>query len=389
MLSRKINRSNLFLLTCYTCFLVALFIEDISIFSQKLSFLVIGLKLFVSISLVVVLSFKSLKKKEFKYLIFSTLFGLLVLAISGDFFWLIIILMSYAAKDVNSDIFFKISIFEIITLSLFVLVLCFANVVPDIISYRTDFSVVARHSLGFGHSTVLPLIIFYLTAYYVMLNKEKCNYAILLAFALLSCFVYVYCDSRNGFLSTILLVISAYMLKNKIIKRYASTIIRFLAKHIAFICITFSVIPSYLRAKDILTPLWYMYDEIFTNRSLLGASAINKYGIHLLNHMTYSEYSSVVVLVDSHVWHGIVLDSAYLYVLIRYGILVLCYVWLIFQSLYKREKNSQFSCLVIIIVAIANMTDNDILSYGFLPFMIMSISNVNTYIFRKKGSWHG
>ena len=41
-----------------------------------------------------------------------------------------------------------------------------------------------------------------------------------------------------------------------------------------------------------------------------------------------------------------------------------------------KEKKNIFSCLVIILVAIANVTDNDLLSYGFLPFCISSINNI-------------
>ena len=102
--------------------------------------------------------------------------------------------------------------------------------------------------------------------------------------------------------------------------------------------------------KKIYMPLWYRFDSIFTNRSLLSASAIQNYGIKLINNMSYSEYSGLTVSVDSYIHRGLVLDSGYLYILIRYGILILIFTYLILISFYKKNKNNIYMCVVFLIM---------------------------------------
>lgn len=376
MEKKRLNRSELFFFMYYTLFVFALFIEDVNISSKICSVLSKGSKLFVLFILVMDIILKKWKKKDFYSLIVSALIGFLILFLSGDFFWIIVILMSLAAEKANTESLFRVSFWEVVILSSIVLLLFAFGLITDSVSFRTDNSTTERHSLGFTHSLILPLILFYLMSYYVMIKKDDINLVIVYAFFFISFITYFFCNSRNGLLLTVLLAISVSLIKFKEVKKYCKVVISFWGKHIFAVCAIFSILPSLLRSKGIFNSFWIIFDNYFTNRSLLGSSAINSYGIHFINPMKYSEYASLLVDVEGSIYKGIVLDSAYLYILIRYGILMFFFVWLIFYSIYKKEKKNIFSCLVIILVAIANVTDNDLLSYGFLPFCISSINNI-------------
>ena len=155
-------------------------------------------------------------------------------------------------------------------------------------------------------------------------------------------------------------------------------LLNFITKHIVTICIALSILPGLLRYYGIFSNFWYLFDTIFTNRSLLLSSAINTYGIHVFNNMNYSEFTSKIVYVDSYKWHGIILDSAYAYMLIRYGIIYLIFFWFIFKSVYKKYLGNYSAYIIIILIAIANAIDNDLLSYGALPFMLIGIRSLWT-----------
>ena len=370
----NIIKTEYIFIICYVLFFTSLFIEDVALTNFDCSLYIKMLKALVMVLLVFLL-IKQIYKKEYSLVnIFAVSFGFLLLFLTGDFFWLIITIMALASRNIEEKTIFKMSLISIIVLITVVFLLLLIGIVPDIYSYRTDFSNIGRHSFGFMHSASLPLCIFYLSTYCMMIKKDvKFKIITSLILCVLSIVLFKFCESRNALYLAILVTFFTILEPLLGNKKFVIKLLNFFAKSIGTICFAFSILPGLLRYFGIFSNFWYLFDSIFTNRSVLFSSAISTYGIHLFNSMSYSEFISQTVVVDSYSRIGVVLDSAYVYILIRYGIIALVFLWLIFWSLAKKNKGSYVGCIIIILVVLANTIDNDLLSYGSLPFMLIGI----------------
>lgn len=375
-MQKKITKNELIFYFCYISFFIALFFEDMAFSNNFITPIIKSLKIIV----ILTLCFNTLNKKWGKKYLISFFGGLIVggiiLIFTGDFFFMLIVLLGFNSVSIDDIKIFKTSFYCCIFMSLITLTLFFVGILPDIISYRTDFSIEIRHSFGFNHNSILPLIFCYIFIYYVAIYQNKIRTIHIIIFLSIGIFLYMVCKSRNALISLIALSVICFLLNNNFLRNKFHKIITFLSQWSLLICIIFSIIPGFLRYKKIYMPLWYRFDSIFTNRSLLSASAIQNYGIKLINNMSYSEYSGLTVSVDSYIHRGLVLDSGYLYILIRYGILILIFTYLILISFYKKNKNNIYMCVVFLIMIILNLTDNDIMSYSCLPIMLIGVKNI-------------
>lgn len=74
--------------------------------------------------------------------------------------------------------------------------------------------------------------------------------------------------------------------------------------------------------------------------------------------------------------NGVVLDSAYMYIVVRYGIAMLLFLWMVLHAYQKKQNISMMEKAAFITVVVANTIDNDMLSYECLPFIIIGIRNL-------------
>ena len=373
----RIQKEKSTFVLCFIMFFVSLFMEDIAFMNFDYNFLVKVMKTIVIIVSTIILLKQKWEKVDLLKAFTVIGFGFLVLLFTGDFFWLIATLLAFASRNIDKKTIFKTSLILIILLSLITFVLWMTGILPNIYTYRNDPSGIKRYSFGFSHSAVLPLCIFYLSTYYVMMKKdEKCKIAILLLLGLSSIAAFIFCGSRNGLLSTIfvvtLTILEPLLHNNKIIMKTLS----FLAKHIGIICFAIAILPGLLRYYGVFNNFWDSFDTVFTNRSSTASSAVSTYGIHLFNNMSYNDFANKTISVGLVGWNGIVLDSAYVYILIRYGVIVLAFLWLILKSLYEDNSKSYKGYIIIILIALANVIDNDLISYGALPFILIGIRSL-------------
>lgn len=106
----------------------------------------------------------------------------------------------------------------------------------------------------------------------------------------------------------------------------------------------------------------YAINEFFSGRYAIAYHYIRKFGIRAISFMSASEYAE----------NQAVLDNGFLYTGIRYGLLFLLFYFFIFYKLGKLFKNNFLMLIVLIVLSIANMVDNDLYSYGFLPFLMLA-----------------
>ena len=80
--------------------------------------------------------------------------------------------------------------------------------------------------------------------------------------------------------------------------------------------------------------------------------------------------------VDGKDISSIVLDNGYLYIILRYGILILFVYFLIAYRLAKTNKRNVCILGTLMAVFWINFVDNDLVDYSFLPFILWAFNDV-------------
>ena len=134
-----------------------------------------------------------------------------------DLYWSILILLIYNSKKINIESVYRISLRIIIIGIISVLFLCLIGILPDILTSRDTLEQIDynRHSLGFYHSNVFPLLIFYLEVYYICIVKEKVRDSVIVLFMIFAVIVNVFCRSRNAIIISLLLSVFVILAKKK------------------------------------------------------------------------------------------------------------------------------------------------------------------------------
>lgn len=314
-----------------------------------------------------------LKKKDFFRMVAILMVTLLYGIETRDLYWSILILLIYNSKNVDMERVYKTS-FKILVIGIIsVLILCIFGFLPDVLTSRNTVNQINynRHSFGFYHSNVLPLLIFYLEVYYICIVKEKIRDNMIVFFAVLAGAVNTFCHSRNALILS--LALSIFTLFAKKMKKDEYKIL-YRTAVLSIPCMSiFSFSMMFLLLKG---GIWNTIDTFFSGRFRLAIFKMRRIGIHLINIMSNESFvKDNITYLDGKYISSIVLDNGYLYVMLRYGILILLVYWLIAYCLAKKNKGNACVLGALIAVFIANFVDNDLVDYSFLPFILCAFNN--------------
>lgn len=320
------------------------------------------------------LNFKSDLKGWIKFgtfLLLTSVYGVL----TGDLYWSILVLFIYGARNINHKYILKISISILVSGVCCVLMLCLIGALPDVMTARN--STIAnsfnRHSLGFYHSNVLPLIVLYLEAYYIFLEREKIKYSVIISFMFIGFILNVICNSRNAFYLCILLSMLVCFEKSVGFSKKIKEASYVVTKYSVVFMSAFSYAMMFLLLKG---GIWNTIDSFFSGRFRLAIFKMRRIGLHFINFMSNKEFvTDFITYVDGKTLASIVLDNGYIYVILRYGILVILFYFAVSFILAKKSKGDMYAICVLLIVFIANFVDNDLVDYSFLPFILFAFDN--------------
>lgn len=363
--------SNLFFYLCYSLYFIFLFLSDLC--DEVIDKNVVKILLLCLIVFFAITNYFYFKKeiKYFKYYIPYLLISVAFFLLTKDFFWIIAVLICFLHKSICDTKLFSLSFFLLSFLVFFVVLGFWLDLLPDVTSYRDDYSVLERHSFGFYHSNVLPIVFFYLFVYYIF-SSFRINCYVLLFFIFVHSFLFAYCNSRNAFLSFLLVTFFVILYKTNLFYNFER---KFLISKSFFV---FAILVALLSVAFPLSQLLLnsnvcsIIDQFFSNRCSLGSIGMNAYGINFINHMSSDEYYSLPLFYNYAQRNGVILDSAYMFLFVRYGVLAFVFYFWLFLFLYKNYKNSPLKLCILSVVVLANVIDNDLLSYGFLPFFVLS-----------------
>ena len=368
----KFKKNEISFYLSYIILYISLFIGDVySIGSMDVfaRYLRIGSYVLIFISCINL----RLKKRDFFRMVAILMVTLLYGIKTEDLYWSILILLIYNSKNVDIKRVYKTSLRIIVIGIISVLVLCVLEVLPDILTSRNTLEQINynRHSFGFYHSNVLPLLIFYLEVYYICIVKDRLRDNVIVFFMFLAGVVNTFCHSRNALILSLVLSIFAIFAK-RIKKEEYKILYRTTVLSIPCMSI-FSFSMMFLLLKG---GIWNTIDALFSGRFRLAIFKMRRIGIHLINIMSNESFmNDNITYVDGKNISSIVLDNGYLYMILRYGILILLVYFLIAYCLAKKNRRNACVLGALIAVFIANFVDNDLVDYSFLPFILWAFND--------------
>lgn len=371
----RIKHRELCVYLSYICLYVSLFMGDIYQ-SGMVSYISMVMR-FVSYGLIVLSTFQfKLRGKD--YLVFALIMMLTLIygLTTRDFYWSVLALLIYNSKKIMVNNIFKISFAIIVCGSAVVILLCAIGVLPDVITARNSLitSDYSRHSLGFYHSNVLPLLVLYMEVYYVILKKDKLKLKVIFAFLLFSILLNLICNSRNAFILSCMLFLLVLFEKYKKKKKILMGVMYKISTYSVPVIAGFSYAMMFLLLRG---GIWNTIDTFFSGRFRLAIFKMRRIGLHLINIMSNEAFASDnITYVNGTMLHTVQLDNGYLYIFLRYGILMVFFYILVANLLSKKAKGNFGLLGVLFIVFFANFVDNDLVDYSFLPFILWAFNDL-------------
>ena len=359
------NRYRLIWDIAYVLYFISFFINDIAFTSESIQLTLVKIVRYLAYLLFVIyfVFLECVKKKKIVVSLLAILFAAFCTYFTGDIYFAtlaFVILSSYYIKPYH---IFRVSYIVLILSTLFVVLGSVIHIFPMINSPRKNGNG-ARLGLGFYHSNVLPLILFYLICYKIVISKKRIHLFRIACWILAGLVVYKLCDSKNGLICC-LLTVFGYLVFSKTKK--GNGFFLFLAKYSIVFLSLFSIVMMLLQGTN--SEFSLLLNRLMSSRLSISYSQYSRMGLHLVSLMdsnTYIDQRSVI-------------DNGYLYIAMRYGFIYLMLYWFTHFKFAKKHYNQPLVLGILIVISLANFIDNDLQSYGYLPVVLSSYSKYALY----------
>lgn len=237
-----------------------------------------------------------------------------------------------------------------------------------------------RISFGFIYPTDFTAHIFFFVMGYCYLRKNRLSYLELIGILGLSIFSYVFCDARTNTTCLILTFVVILYLKicNRISKKRdnESNVNPITCKILVFsmpICALFMILMTFLYYKLPDSNISIAMNRFVNNRLYLSSMGLERYGVNLFGSaFQMFGFGGSTTPPESYFY----LDSSYLLILIRYGLLVFLSVMAIFvkSSIAAKNQNDITLLLILSIISLQCMIEHHLLDIAYNPFIFMIFS---------------
>lgn len=374
-MSKRIRIKDLYL-PLLSLYIIAMVFGD-SNFSkiQAIDSIVFLIKIIVLFGLsVIIIGIGNISNKKYLFLLFGIIIINVVAMIRNgmELNILNLVLLIFASEKINMKKIFKTFLITYIVCTIVVIISSQIGIIEDTINIRYSLDSLARlllgtekyerHSLGFQFSNQVPFSL--LSIYLISISMKQKNLKMFWHIIIqgLNILFFYTCGSRSTFvlviLTTLLYWIAARK-ENTLLLKLLSKVAKYMYPILTILCFT---------AVNILydrLPYWL---NAFSNfRFTYAKRTIDYYGIHLLG----SGFEAGTV--KSAIKEYAVLDNGYLMLLVQRGILlgILVIILWTLVSIIAAKKKNVFLLLSLVVIALANLIDYHILSYRFIPFMII------------------
>jgi len=363
-LKTKINIYNTLFIIAYGSFYVSLVLNDIYQISDSIGIMSKCLRMITYAISVILFLQSGIRVDDLWKLIFLLGIFIIYTIVTKDTYLISIVLLVYGSRKYDTTKLFSYSFRILFVCTLLTILLMLIGVLPDYLTAKAFATELSRHSLGFYHSDVFPATIVYLQVYYNWEHRQKTKTKNQFVFVIFHLVAYFLCSSRVCVivgLSYSFMVLFVSAIKSIRLKMVIANTINTISNNICAFCSLISIIGMLLVQR--ISKLYYI-DYLFSFRLFYASLKMDRVGIHLLN------------LMDNDSFYGtdkIIVDNGYLYITLRFGIVLLLVLLFINRMLNDKCDNNLIVRLSIITVFLMGYIDNDFLSYGFLPIMITSV----------------
>ena len=308
-------------------------------------------------------------------LIFISLINMIVFNGGTAIVEIAIIIGCFAMIRDNLKDIFKWSIYNLTVGHIIIMLLSFVGILEDHITTRWVGSYMGsffggeyiRHQMGFLASNQIPLTLMIVYIMFIAYKKEKITIKEQLLFLILNMCCFISFGARVSFLLIIgaffvycILRISDKFFPNWTIKT------NFIWILYPF-CMMISVILGYFYNSG--SNLWLLLNDIFYNRIRWAHAGLKNYGLRILGYGLKAGQATGTNGEN-------LVDNGYVLILLQRGIILTIMVIVMWSYLtYIAEKNrDKYMVLSLILIAVASLIDNHLISYKMIPFYCTFIS---------------
>ena len=308
-------------------------------------------------------------------LIFISLINMIVFNGGTAIVEIAIIIGCFAMIRDNLKDIFKWSIYNLTVGHIIIMLLSFVGIFEDHITTRWVGSYMGsffggeyiRHQMGFLASNQIPLTLMIVYIMFIAYKKEKITIKEQLLFLILNMCCFISFGARVSFLLIIgaffvycILRISDKFFPNWTIKT------NFIWILYPF-CMMISVILGYFYNSG--SNLWLLLNDIFYNRIRWAHAGLKHYGLSILGYGLKAGQATGTNGEN-------LVDNGYVLILLQRGIILTIMVIVMWSYLtYIAEKNrDKYMVLSLILIAVASLIDNHLISYKMIPFYCTFIS---------------
>lgn len=308
-------------------------------------------------------------------LIFISLINMIVFNGGTAIVEIAIIIGCFAMIRDNLKDIFKWSIYNLTVGHIIIMLLSFVGILEDHITTRWVGSYMGsffggeyiRHQMGFLASNQIPLTLMIVYIMFIAYKKEKITIKEQLLFLILNMCCFISFGARVSFLLIIgaffvycILRISDKFFPNWTIKT------NFIWILYPF-CMMISVILGYFYNSG--SNLWLLLNDIFYNRIRWAHAELKHYGLSILGYGLKAGQATGTNGEN-------LVDNGYVLILLQRGIILTIMVIVMWSYLtYIAEKNrDKYMVLSLILIAVASLIDNHLISYKMIPFYCTFIS---------------
>lgn len=308
-------------------------------------------------------------------LIFISLINMIVFNGGTGIVEIAIIIGCFAMIRDNLKDIFKWSIYNLTVGHIIIMLLSFVGILEDHITTRWVGSYMGsffggeyiRHQMGFLASNQIPLTLMIVYIMFIAYKKEKITIKEQLLFLILNMCCFISFGARVSFL----LIIGAFFvycilrIRDKFFPNW--TIKTNFIWILYPFCMMISVILGYFYNSG--SNLWLLLNDIFYNRIRWAHAGLKHYGLSILGYGLKAGQATGTNGEN-------LVDNGYVLILLQRGIILTIMVIVMWSYLtYIAEKNrDKYMVLSLILIAVASLIDNHLISYKMIPFYCTFIS---------------
>lgn len=328
------------------------------------------------------LSYTTLKINKKVLLIFGILIGLNIISFifSGvEINILLILLMTLASTHAKLKNVIITYMFGFIIGCCIVFYCASIGIIADAINNRYSADILSsfflksnfytRHSFGFIHSNQVPFAL--MTTYFLIIfwKQDKLSWIIHAAIEVLNVYIFIYCGSR--FVFSVIALTTVVCIANSITHKISWALPKWCAYiYFGMAIFSLSLILFYNRIPAAF--------NIFLNFRISNAyKVIQTYGFHIIK-------SNFTAGTDYGI-NGTIIDNGYLMLFMQRGLLFGIAILALWTHICKSvvNNNNKYIFLILLMIAIENFIDYQIISYKFLPLLCIAVHENDDFLTKR------